>query len=144
MERKGVLCPACGSVADGGHQVGQATVFICPQCGGYRLSGTLLTLIENGTVQLPDPDLFRQIVARKRGAADEYPTITSYDLQWEWIGLGPFKEQPDGEPSHYATPLVRCPLGHERRLSETEVGDAAWRCSECGCSYGAPDDESHE
>lgn len=75
-----VPCPVCGSASEGGHSIGDSTVFICPQCGGYRLSGTAIALFEKGTLQKPDPRLFRDLVRRKRGTSSEYPTITSGDL----------------------------------------------------------------
>ena len=73
-------CPVCGSAAKGGHAVGDTMAFICPMCGGYRLAGTALALLENGTLQKPDADQFRELVRVKRGDSIEYPIITSYDL----------------------------------------------------------------
>lgn len=73
-------CPVCREEADGGHAVGDGTVFICPRCGGYRLSGTAMALLEAGTLQQPDPESFRGLVKRKRGTSTEYPLITSGDL----------------------------------------------------------------
>lgn len=75
-----VRCPICDSSAQGGHSVGDTTVFICPRCGGYRLAGTAMRLLELGTLSRPDPEAFRELVARKRGASAEYPVITSGDL----------------------------------------------------------------
>ena len=75
-----LLCPVCDSASGGGHAVSDATVFICPRCGGYRMSGTILALLRSGAVSKPDPESFRHIVARKRGDSAEHPLITSYDL----------------------------------------------------------------
>ena len=75
-----IQCPVCNAPAKGGHYVGDSTIFVCPNCGGYRLAGTVMQLIENGTIRLPDPDIFRGLVAKKRGTRSDYPTITSYDL----------------------------------------------------------------
>ena len=61
-------------------ELGDSTVFMCPECGNYRLAGTTLTLLQNGTLQRPDRVWFRDLVNRKRGDADEYPIITQYDL----------------------------------------------------------------
>lgn len=73
-------CPVCGVAAEGGHAVGDSTVFICPRCRGYRLAGTVMALLEAGTLQRPDPEWFRDLVNRKRGNSTEYPLITSSDL----------------------------------------------------------------
>lgn len=75
-----ISCPICGAASEGGHAVGDSTVFICPQCGGYRLAGTAQELLELGTLQPPEPDKFRDLVKRKRGDSIDYPTITSGDL----------------------------------------------------------------
>jgi len=75
-----VHCPACGAACGGGHAIGDSTVFICPQCGGYRLAGTVITLLEKGTLRKPDPTVFRDPVRRKRGKSTEYPGITQGDL----------------------------------------------------------------
>ena len=74
-----VLCPVCRAVSSGGHHIGDSTVFKCPQCGGYRLAGTVMALLEKGTLRLPDPQSFRELVKRRR-TSSEYPVITSYDL----------------------------------------------------------------
>lgn len=76
----GIECPICGTAAEGGHHIGDSTVFICPRCGGYRLSGTVVQLLENDTVELPSPDDFKELVAQKRGASNEYPVILEDDL----------------------------------------------------------------
>ena len=39
-----------------------------------------MALLEDGTLQKPDPKWFRDLVARKRGNSTEYPVITSDDL----------------------------------------------------------------
>jgi Zn-finger nucleic acid-binding protein len=75
-----VLCPVCGAVAGGGHKIGDSTVFDCPRCGGYRLAGTVIALIDKGTQQKPNPAKFRDLVRKKRGNSTEYPVITSADL----------------------------------------------------------------
>ena len=74
------VCPICAAVCEGGHAIGDSTVFICPQCGGYRLAGTAVALLKKGTLQPPDPEWFRDLVKRKRGASADYPLITSGDL----------------------------------------------------------------
>ena len=73
-------CPICGSVAKGGHNVGDSTVYECPNCGGYRLSGTVVKLLAIEGVQRPSPEAFRALVRGKRGDSTEYPLITSPDL----------------------------------------------------------------
>jgi len=75
-----LTCPICNSRAAGGHAVGDDTVVICPNCGGYRLSGTAQALLRNGTLPTVDPQRFRDLVARKRGSSAEYPVITSGDI----------------------------------------------------------------
>lgn len=74
------VCPICGAVCKGGHKIGDSTVFICDRCGGYRLAGTAIALLEVGTLQPPDSEWFRDLVKRKRGTSTEYPLITSGDL----------------------------------------------------------------
>ncbi len=76
-----VQCPVCGAAAGGGHAIGDSIVFICPRCGGYRLSGTAITLFEKGTLQKPDTTWFRDLVQRKRGNSTEYPVIAETDLR---------------------------------------------------------------
>lgn len=73
-------CPICGAVCDHCYDLGDATVFICSSCGGYRLSGTALVLLDKGTIDPPDPEWFRDLVNRKRGNSSEYPLIHSGDL----------------------------------------------------------------
>ncbi len=75
-----VDCPICGVAASGGHNIGDSTVIICTQCGGYRLSGTAIALLEKGTLKKPDPAKFREVVKKKRGKSSEYPLITQGDL----------------------------------------------------------------
>jgi len=70
-------CPICGAEAEGGYSVGDGTP---PNCGGFRLAGTAIALLENGSLQKPDPKRFRELVSRKRGKSTEYPVITSGDL----------------------------------------------------------------
>ncbi len=76
-----VQCPVCGTASKGGQHIGDDTVFNCPRCGDYRLSGTVVTLFENGTLKKPSPESFRELVERKRGDSTEYPIITQYDLE---------------------------------------------------------------
>jgi hypothetical protein len=75
-----VKCPMCGAAAEGGYSVGDDTLFVCLKCGGYRLAGTAIALLENGSLEKPDPKWFRDLVSRKRGKSTEYPVITSGDL----------------------------------------------------------------
>ena len=75
-----MTCPICGSTASGGHSIGDSTVVICPQCGGYRIAGTAITLLENGKLMKPEARAFRELVKRKRGKTTEYPVISSGDL----------------------------------------------------------------
>ena len=75
-----VPCPVCGAASDGGYSIKDDILFNCPKCGGYRLAGTAIALLENGTLQKPDPKRFRDLVSRKRGNSTEYPVITSGDL----------------------------------------------------------------
>ena len=76
-----INCPMCGTPSDGGYYLGDDTVFICPRCGGYRLAGTAIAMLEMGILRKTDPERFRDLVERKRGDSDEFPTITSYDLE---------------------------------------------------------------
>jgi hypothetical protein len=80
LPMKPVQCPVCGAASDGGYSIGDDILFICPKCEGYRLARTAITLLENGTLQKPDPKRFRDLVSRKRGTSTEYPVITSGDL----------------------------------------------------------------
>lgn len=73
-------CPICGAPAKEYEPTGDSTTIVCPSCGGYKLSGTAVTLLENGNATAPAPEIFRAIVQRKRGKSAEYPTITSYDF----------------------------------------------------------------
>ena len=73
-------CPICGAEAQGGYSVGDDTPVQLPNCGGFRLVGTAIALLENGSLQKPDPKRFRELVSRKRGKSTEYPVITSGDL----------------------------------------------------------------
>ena len=75
-----VPCPICGAASDGGYHMGDGTVFKCPQCDGYRLAGTVITLFENGKLKKPDRKAFRALVQRKRGNSREYPVIIPADL----------------------------------------------------------------
>lgn len=75
-----LTCPICGSAATSGASTGDSTLYVCPQCGGYKLAGTVETLFANGKLQKPTPERFRQVVAKKRGASSELPVITSFDI----------------------------------------------------------------
>jgi len=74
-------CPICGAASDGGYNIGDSTVFKCPQCEGYRLAGTVIALFEKGTLRKPDPKAFLDLVRRKRGNSREYPAISESDLR---------------------------------------------------------------
>lgn len=73
-------CPICDASAGGGHAIGDTTVIICPQCGGYRLAGTAGAMLKLGTLRKPEPERFQEIVRSKRGTSDDYPVITPGDL----------------------------------------------------------------
>ncbi len=75
-----IMCPLCRSPAGDGKQLGDSTVFRCPKCGDYRMSGTLLQEIENRVKKLPTPEAFKELVKKKKGKATEWPVITSYDI----------------------------------------------------------------
>lgn len=75
-----LTCPICRAPATGGQAIGDSTVFICPNCGGYRLSGTVTALLRLRTVEPMDPGTFRNLVARKRGRSPDYLLITAGDL----------------------------------------------------------------
>ena len=75
-----ILCPVCGSASEGGYRLDDDTLFICPKCGGYRLSGTAVALFEKGTLKKPKLEVFRDLVKHKSGTSTEYPLITHYDL----------------------------------------------------------------
>jgi hypothetical protein len=44
------------------------------------MAGTAIVMLQFETLKSPDPKKFRDLVKRKRGASDDYPIITSYDL----------------------------------------------------------------
>lgn len=67
-------------MAQGGHLVGDSKVYICPHCGGYRLAGTVESMLVAGSVPKPSPAAFRDLVKRKRGDWFDYPLITTNDL----------------------------------------------------------------
>ena len=73
-------CPICEKPASEGDKVGDRTVFHCNQCGSYQLSGTALEELEQQSRPKPDPKTFKTFVEKKRGASEDYPIITSYDL----------------------------------------------------------------
>ena len=75
-----VPCPICDAASDGGYSIGDSTVFKCLHCGGYRLAGTVIALLEKGTLRKPDPKAFLDLVRRKRGSSREYPVIIPADL----------------------------------------------------------------
>jgi len=73
------LCPVCRSPAGDGKRIGDDTMFLCPKCGNYRMSGSLLAEVTNGK-KLPTPETFKELVKKKRGKSTDYPVITQYDL----------------------------------------------------------------
>jgi hypothetical protein len=73
-------CPVCRAAAGGGYHLGDNTVFLCPDCGDYKLAGTAMRLFELGSLKKPDPEWFRNLVRQKRGDSADYPLITSFDL----------------------------------------------------------------
>ena len=77
---KQVQCPVCGVACDGGYSIKEDILYNCPKCGGYRLAGTAIEMLDNGELQKPDAKRFRDLVSRKRGKSTEYPVITSGDL----------------------------------------------------------------
>ncbi len=78
--QSGLACPVCGGPSSGGYSTGDSTVFICPRCGGFRLSGIAVTLFGKGVLRKPDPGQFRDLVKQKRGTMLDYPVITLRDL----------------------------------------------------------------
>ena len=77
-------CPICKTEADGGHHLGDTTVFICPQCGGYRLTENAIVELQNSTLPTPKPSEFAALVSQRRNeseAPEEYPKITTDDLR---------------------------------------------------------------
>jgi Zn-finger nucleic acid-binding protein len=75
-----VRCPICEATIRESQPAGDATLFVCPRCGGYRLSGTAMRMLELGSLQRPQPQRFAELVKQKRGRSSDYPTITSGDL----------------------------------------------------------------
>jgi hypothetical protein len=73
-------CPICGAAAKEYESTGDSTTIVCHFCGGYKLSRTAVRLLENGSVTAPAPEVFKELVKRKRGESAEYPTITSHDF----------------------------------------------------------------
>lgn len=73
-------CIACNTACERGDTTGDFTVFLCPQCGSYKVSDTALVMLRNGTLRQPDPKAFRALVTKKRGNSSEYPLINSGDL----------------------------------------------------------------
>ena len=55
------------------------------------------------------------------------------DNEWENLGLGPMADVTGGRPVPLNTPLVECPVGHQRRVTLTEQTHL---CEECERSYG--------
>ena len=75
------VCPICEAEADGGDQVGDTTLFICLECGGYRLARSALTEFQNSSRTPPTQSPFAKLVAqRRKELGKEYPVITTYDL----------------------------------------------------------------
>lgn len=79
-DMKRAPCPICNADAETGPSTGDFELFICPTCGGFRIAGTALTLLRNGTLTKPTPKRFAEIVREKRGTSTEYPIITQHDL----------------------------------------------------------------
>src|SRR2546426_6445089 len=75
-----VPCSICGAASDGGHHIGDSTVFKCPQCGGYRLAGSVDALFEKCKLRLPYPQSFCE-PAKKRRTSKQEPLLTSHDLR---------------------------------------------------------------
>lgn len=75
-----IQCPLCHGNAEGGHQFDDDTVYICENCGGYRLTGTAEHLIKIGTISNIDLEKIRRKIIEKRGNSSEYPIITEYDF----------------------------------------------------------------
>lgn len=75
-----VQCPICGGPARTALPTGDATVFTCSTCGGYRLAGTALDMLRQGTLNQPDARQFAELVKTRRGTSPDYPIITSGDL----------------------------------------------------------------
>src|SRR2546427_2927925 len=100
-----IPCPICGAASNGGYHIGDSTVFKCPQCDGYRLAGTVITLFENGKLKKPDRKAFRALVQRKRGNSREYPVIIPADLGGETFPVGrrPAMLPARGPPTHPLT-----------------------------------------
>lgn len=55
-------------------------IFICPQCGGYRLSTHALRDLQNNTSSRVNVDKFRDLVRQKKGTSSEYPLIDQTDM----------------------------------------------------------------
>jgi hypothetical protein len=77
---KTLPCLICGAAASGGYSIGDDVTIICPKCGGYRLAGTAIAMLDNGSLTRPDPTTFADLVRRKRGSSSEYPVILPGDL----------------------------------------------------------------
>lgn len=73
-------CKSCDSPAGSLPPLEGHAGFRCPRCGDYWLSGTVHRELELGTIQLPEPDRFKELVRKKRGASALPPVITTYDL----------------------------------------------------------------
>ena len=75
-------CPVCEKPAKRGPTRGDRALVECEDCGTYQISGTALTLLENGELERPDPKRFKALVEKKRGGSEEYPWITQPDLEY--------------------------------------------------------------
>ena len=73
-------CPVCEKPAKCEISTGDGTFVECARCGPYNISGTALELLENETLERPDPKEFKALV-EKRGDSDKYPWITEDDLR---------------------------------------------------------------
>ena len=74
-------CPICDARAKHELPTGDASVILCDRCGCYKIADTVLVLFDNGSLERPMPEPFRELVRRKRGDSSEWPTITQYDLE---------------------------------------------------------------
>ena len=74
-------CPVCEKPVKCGPTRGDGELVECEDCGTYNVSGTALTLLENGELERPDPKEFKAQVEKKRGDSEDYPWITEEDIK---------------------------------------------------------------
>ena len=74
-------CPVCEKSAKCRISTGDGILIPCEDCGTYNISGTALELLDNETLERPDPKEFKALVEKKRGDSEEYPWITEDDLR---------------------------------------------------------------